>query len=56
MWHDDPLLGNDREISNYATAVTRQRPVKCNRGKVFYVQSVPRCYKQGKLSVAVSEE
>jgi hypothetical protein len=22
MWHVDPLLGNDSEISNYTTAVT----------------------------------
>jgi hypothetical protein len=31
MWPVDPLLGNDREISNYTTAVTRQRPVESNR-------------------------
>jgi hypothetical protein len=33
--HVDLLLGNDcGEISNYATAVTRQQPIK-NRGMVF---------------------
>jgi hypothetical protein len=26
LWHVDPLLGNGREISDYTTAVTRQRP------------------------------
>jgi hypothetical protein len=25
LWHVDPLLGNDREISAYATAVSKQR-------------------------------
>jgi 3-deoxy-D-arabino-heptulosonate 7-phosphate (DAHP) synthase class II len=24
LWHADPLLGNNREISNYKTAVARQ--------------------------------
>jgi hypothetical protein len=33
------LLGNDREIRNYTTAVTMQRPVN-NRGVVFSVQTV----------------
>jgi hypothetical protein len=23
LWHVDPLLGNDRETSNYTTAVSR---------------------------------
>jgi hypothetical protein len=23
LWHVDPFLGNDREISNYATAVAK---------------------------------
>jgi hypothetical protein len=45
----DPLLGNDREISNYATAASRQRPENSNRGKVYSVLSAPRCYKQDKL-------
>jgi hypothetical protein len=52
MWHV-PLLGNDREISKYPTAVTRQRPVNTNRGKVFPLRSVPRCYNQYKLEAAV---
>jgi hypothetical protein len=46
LWHVDPLLGNDSEISYYTTTVTRQRPVKSNRGNVFSVRSVPRCYEQ----------
>jgi hypothetical protein len=24
LWHEDPLLGNGREIGNYTTAVARQ--------------------------------
>jgi hypothetical protein len=35
FWYVDPLLGNDQEISNYTTAVTRQRSVNSNRGKIF---------------------
>jgi hypothetical protein len=54
MWHVVLLLGNDREISNYTTTITRQRPVNSNRGTVFSVRSVPRCYKKNKLEVAVS--
>jgi hypothetical protein len=30
LWHADPLTGNDREVCNYTTAVTRQ-----NRNAVF---------------------
>jgi hypothetical protein len=26
LWHADPLLGNDRQISNYTTVITGQRP------------------------------
>jgi hypothetical protein len=53
IWrHVEQLLRNDCEISNYTTAVTRQRTVNSNRGIVFSVQSVPRCYKD-KLGVAV---
>jgi hypothetical protein len=51
LWHVDSLLGNDREISNYTTAVTRQRPVNSKRGTVFCVRPVPKCYKQDKLGV-----
>jgi hypothetical protein len=51
LWHVDALLGNDRKISNYITAVTRQRPVNNNRGTVFSLRSMPRCYKQDKLGV-----
>jgi hypothetical protein len=35
MWHVNPLLGNDREISDYTTVVTRQRPFN-KRWTVFY--------------------
>jgi hypothetical protein len=49
LWHIDPLLGNDRKISNYTTTVTRHRTLNSNRGTVFSVRSVPRCYKQDKL-------
>jgi hypothetical protein len=46
LWHVDPLLGNDNEINNYTIAVNKQQPVNSNRGKLFSVRSVPRCYKQ----------
>jgi hypothetical protein len=45
----DKLLGNSREISNYTTAIIRQRPVNRNRRTVFSVWSVPICYKQNML-------
>jgi hypothetical protein len=48
------LLCNYREISNYTTAVTRQRPVNSNRGTVFSVLPVPRSYKQNKLGMSES--
>jgi hypothetical protein len=54
LWHADTLLRNDREINNYTTAITRQQPINSNRGAVFSVQSVPRCYTQDKLGAAVS--
>jgi hypothetical protein len=41
----DSLLDNDREISNYTTTTTRQLPVNSNRGMVFSVRFVSRCYK-----------
>jgi hypothetical protein len=28
LWHVDPLLGNDRELSNYTTAFTKEWLVK----------------------------
>jgi hypothetical protein len=43
VWHVDLLLGNDREISSYTTAVIRWQPVNSNRGMVFSVWSMPRC-------------
>jgi hypothetical protein len=42
-------------LSNYTTAITRQQPVNSNRGMVFSMQSVQRCYKQGQLAVAGSQ-
>lgn len=35
LWNVDPLPGNDQEISNRTTAVTRQWIVSSNRGQVF---------------------
>jgi hypothetical protein len=35
-------------------AITKQQ-LHCNRGTVFYMQSVLKCYKQDQLAVAVSE-
>lgn len=54
MRHVYPLLGNDREIRNYTRAVTRPWSVNSNRGIVFYVLPVLRCYKQDKVGVTVS--
>jgi hypothetical protein len=70
LWHVDPLLGGDREIGDCAAAVARQSPannrgmvisapfakqqLNKNRGTVFSVWSVPRCYKREKLAAAVS--
>jgi hypothetical protein len=45
-----PLLGNDRDINNYTTAVTTQKPVNSNKRNVFSVQAVPRCRKQDELA------
>jgi hypothetical protein len=52
MWHVVPLLDDDGEISNYTNAVTRQRPLNSKRGTVFYVWSMPRCFKQDNLGVS----
>jgi hypothetical protein len=54
LWHVDPFLARDHEISNDTAAVARQRPLNSNRGNVFSVRSVPRCYKQDKLGAVVS--
>jgi hypothetical protein len=54
LWNVDPLLGNDREISNYTTVFTRQRSVNRNGGMAFSVCSELICYKHDKLVVAVS--
>jgi hypothetical protein len=53
LWHVDPLLGNDRELNNYTTVVNRKRPINGNRGKVSYVRSVPRNYKQDELRAGI---
>jgi hypothetical protein len=50
--HVDQMLGDDREINRYTTAVTANRHVSTtiignsNRGTAFSVQSMLRCYKQ----------
>jgi hypothetical protein len=44
-----PLLRIDRKISSYGTTVARQPLVNVNKGTVFSVQSVPRCYEQSLL-------
>lgn len=54
LYISDPLLGNDYEISNYTTVVTRQWPVNSSRRSVLSLRSVPRCYKQVQLVVALS--
>jgi hypothetical protein len=54
MWHTDPLLGNDRKITNYTTPVFRQRLVNSNGGRMFSTRFVPICYTQGQLAVAVN--
>jgi hypothetical protein len=54
VWHVDPLVRNDREISIYTTAFTRQWSKNSNRGTVFSVRSMPKYYKQGQLTVGVS--
>jgi hypothetical protein len=64
LWYVHLLLGNDCEISNYTTAVAKQRLCKqtwtqqlhCNRGMGFCTWSMRRCYKQDKwVSEWVSE-
>jgi hypothetical protein len=50
LWNIDLLLGNDREISNYTTAVTRQRSLNSNRGTACSVRSVLRCHKKDNLA------
>jgi hypothetical protein len=49
MSHVVSFLENNREISN---EVTRLRPVNSNRGTVFSVRAVPRCYKQENLELS----
>jgi hypothetical protein len=36
LWQVNPLLGNDHEISNYATTVAMFRPVSEQKNYVFY--------------------
>jgi hypothetical protein len=47
------LFGNNLEVSDYTTAVTKQWPVNSNRGSAFSVRCVLRSYKEGKLSELV---
>jgi hypothetical protein len=35
LWHVDPLLGNNHEISIYAMVVTKQQPINSYRNDVF---------------------
>jgi hypothetical protein len=53
MRHVVPLLGNDREISKYTAAVTRQWLVNRRRGTVFSTRSVSKNYKQDNLGAGV---
>jgi hypothetical protein len=41
LWHEDPLLDNDRETNNYTTVVTRQKPISSNKVKVFSARAAP---------------
>jgi hypothetical protein len=51
LWHVDPLLGNDREISMFP----RQQENTAIMEETFSTRSVPICYKQDQLAVAVRE-
>jgi hypothetical protein len=54
--HVDPLLDNDREMSNYTRAVVPQtsmfprEQLHCNKETVLCTRSVPRCYKHDMMS------
>jgi hypothetical protein len=50
LWHVDSLLGSYCEIGDCTAAVARQWSENNDRGMLFYVRSVPRCYKQGRWS------
>jgi hypothetical protein len=62
LWHVDPLLGNDREKSNFTTTLSKLRLRKqtCLLGNncteteepFFSVQFVLRCYKRNKWGVS----
>jgi hypothetical protein len=60
LWHVDPFLDNDREISKYTTAITENGFAKkrvstatigySNRGTVLSIRLVPRfCNQDGQL-------
>jgi hypothetical protein len=59
LWQVDPLLGNDREITNIqqpflsnGSAIMLPRQLhKTIRVTVFSTRSVPRCYRQDKSRV-----
>jgi hypothetical protein len=42
-------LDRQRPQNNWKTAITMQRSINSNRGTIFSVQSLPRCYKQDSL-------
>jgi hypothetical protein len=51
LWHVDTLQGNDSERSSWVTSSktsmrTRQQLETATEERCFFVQSVPRCYKQ----------
>jgi hypothetical protein len=46
LWHGDSLLSNDHEISRNHVCTTTIG--NSNIGMAFSVQSMPRCYKEGK--------
>jgi hypothetical protein len=65
LWHVEPLLGNDHEISKYVTGVTNVSKGSTNKristgtkntaitDGVFSMRSKHRCYKQVQLPIAV---
>jgi hypothetical protein len=48
----EQLLGGNCEIGDCTAAVARQWPTNNNRGMVFSVRSMGRCYKQDELVVS----
>jgi hypothetical protein len=50
LWHVDPLLRGDCKIGDCTAATARHQPATNNRGTVFSVWCVPRCYKHDNWS------